>query len=510
VAENAVSAELRYPGDRVMRQFVRTSQTVGLTLYVVFACACSTFGQDRRDSGILELRSGSGFGLAPLPSADLSIRSDEAPIPATSNQPHATFNGPTALDDLIARALANNREIQAARFHAQSLSARVPQAKSLPDPTLMTTVFLEEIQTAAGPQQAAMSLSQKFPWFGKRALRSQVAYYDSMAAYSRVASTELKVIEQVKRAYFDLYFVQNAVAETRRLERPLKDVIAVAKTKYETSAGKVGLESVFQAQVELAKLKTDLVKLEEAERQAQARLAGVMHLPPRTEIEAVRSFDRSRSQDMVATLVGLAESCQPEYEAFRREMARDRAAVDLACRNYWPDITTSFNWYEMGTEGLSPVSNGRDAFSIGVGVNLPIYRQRLSAAVQEAESKLCATARRYDAVRDRFQTEIETLHSQYREHYRTLTILESETLPRAEETLKLALESYRAGRAGFQQLMDVYRTLLRYRIDLHRHLALSEQALASLEKAVGCAVISQEATSSPHGSVSVRPPLPAP
>jgi len=80
----------------------------------------------------------------------------------------------------------------------------------------VTTVFLEEIQTASGPQEVALSLSQKFPWFGKRALRSQIAYHDAMATYSRVTSTELKVIEQVKRAYFDLYFIQAAVKENRR------------------------------------------------------------------------------------------------------------------------------------------------------------------------------------------------------------------------------------------------------------------------------------------------------
>jgi cobalt-zinc-cadmium efflux system outer membrane protein len=83
------------------------------------------------------------------------------------------LSGPTALDILIGYALANNPEIQAARYSAQSLGARVPQANSLPDPTLMATAFLEEIQTAAGPQEVAMSLSQKFPWFGKRALRAR-------------------------------------------------------------------------------------------------------------------------------------------------------------------------------------------------------------------------------------------------------------------------------------------------------------------------------------------------
>ena len=405
------------------------------------------------------------------------------------------FQGPTAVDRLVAYALANNPEIQAARFHAQSRRARVPQARSLPDPSLVTTVFLEEVQTAAGPQQVAMSLSQKFPWFGKRAARSRVAYYDAMAAYARLASTELEVVEQVKRAYFDLYFAQNAIAETRRLEQPLEDVIAVARSQYETSAGKVGLESVFQAEVELAKLTTDLVRLEEGRRQARARLAGVMHLPSRTDVEAIDTVDRREVEQEVETLVGMADSYQPAFEASRREVARDRAALYLARREYWPDVTASLNWYEMGDGGLSPVANGRDAYAIGVGVNLPICRQRLDAAVREAENRLRATARRFDALRDQFRTEIETLHAQFREHHRTLQILEADVLPRAEETLRLTLESYRAGRADFQQLMDVYRTLLRYRVDLHRHLALSQQAVASLERAVGCAVTSQHAAS---------------
>jgi outer membrane protein TolC len=320
----------------------------------------------------------------------------------------------------------------------------------------------------------------------------------------------LRVIEQVKRAYFDLYFVQNAITETRQLERPLEDVINVARTKYETSAGKVGLESVFQAQIELAKLKTDLVKLEQAKRQARARLAGAMHLPPRTPIEALDSINRNHVDNEAETLVGLAESCQPEYEAYRREIARDRSAVDLACRRSWPDVTMSFNWYEMGEGGISPVSNGRDALSIGVGVNLPIYRQRVNAAVCEAEDRLCATARRYDAARDQFQTEIETLHARFRVHHRTLKILESDILPRAEETLRLTLESYRAGRASFQQLMDVYRTLLRYRVDLHRHVALGEQALASLERAVGCAVTSHESVLPAREPETLPPPVPRP
>ena len=403
----------------------------------------------------------------------------------------STFSGPVAVDVLVAHALAHNPNIRAARLTAQSLGARVPQVKSLPDPTLMATTFLEEIQTAAGPQQVALSLSQKFPWFGKRELRSQVAYYDALAAYSRAASTELQVVEEVKQAYFDLYFAQKAESETRQLQKPLEEVIAVGRAKYETGSGKVGLENVLQAEVELARLKIELIALAESRRRAQARLAGSLHLPPETSIAALDSLPPENIHGEVETLIGLANTCQPAYAASNREIARDRASVNLAKQEFWPDVTATLNWYEMGDEGLSTVANGRDAFALGVGINLPIYRSRLDAAVREAENKLCATVRRYESVRDRHQTEIETLSAQFREHDRTRQLLESEVLPRAAEALTLVLESYRVDRAGFQQWIDVYRTLLRYRIERHRHLALSQQALASLERAVGCAVTSQ-------------------
>ena len=89
--------------------------------------------------------------------------------------------------------MANNPAIQAARYRARSLGARVPQADSLPDPQFVTTTFLEAIQTAAGPQELSMSLGQKFPWFGKLALRGDAAYYESTAAYARLAAVELRL-----------------------------------------------------------------------------------------------------------------------------------------------------------------------------------------------------------------------------------------------------------------------------------------------------------------------------
>jgi outer membrane protein TolC len=81
--------------------------------------------------------------------------------------PSPVFGREASLDDLIRFALANNPEIQVVHMQAHALEARVPQVRALDDPMLMTTTFLEPIQTAAGPQDVILNLSQKVPWFGK-------------------------------------------------------------------------------------------------------------------------------------------------------------------------------------------------------------------------------------------------------------------------------------------------------------------------------------------------------
>ena len=295
------------------------------------------------------------------------------------------FSNPAPVEQLVQYALANNPEIRAARYHAGALSSRVPQAASLPDPNLLTTAFMEEIQTAAGPQQLAMSLSQKFPWFGKRSLRSEVANYDAVAAYARVMVAELQVTEEVKKTYYDLYFVDRAIEETGKIEQLLKDVVEVAERRYQTGAGQTGLEDVLQVRNELSKLRMSLIQLEQSRRQLQARLLATLHVRQPVPIETERNIDRAGLSQRAEVLIGLVEGWQPELEARRHELARDRTAIEVAQREYWPDVTMSVNWFEIGSTGLSPVANGRDAFSMGVGVNLPIYRGRLDAAVREAQ-----------------------------------------------------------------------------------------------------------------------------
>lgn len=395
-------------------------------------------------------------------------------------------SSPVAVEPVVAYALANNPEIQAASFHARALAARVPQVTTLPDPQLMSLIFLESIQTAAGPQELSLSLSQQFPWFGKLALRGNVASYEAAAAFARVVAEELRVLEQVKRQYYAVYFFARATDTTRALEAPLKDIIESARTRYETAIGG-GLESVLQAQVELSNLQARLIELRQQKDEAQARLAGLLHLPPYIKIEPLQRIQLEALAE-AEKLVALVDQCQPELNARRQEIARDRASVALARRQYYPDVAMTFNWYAMSEPGLSPVANGDDAFALGVGANLPIYRKRLDAAVREAQFRAAQSTQRYTAAVDQYSSEVLALYNQFVQHQDVLDLLEREIIPRAEQTLELSVEGYRVGRVTFQQMIANYQALLNFRIQRYQRHMLREQTVASLQRAVGCAI----------------------
>jgi outer membrane protein TolC len=411
------------------------------------------------------------------------------------------------IDGLVAYAVANNPQIAVARFRADVLISRVPQVQSLEDPQVTTTAFLHAIETAAGPQDLALSLSQKIPWFGKLACRGNVAHNEAQAAYQDLAAVELNVIEQVKLAYLELYFLARAIEVNRQLQPRLKDVVEITRTKYQTNAQDTGLESVLQAEVALARLRTTMVELEQAEVRARAQLAQAIHLPDGAEIVAPKELEISLVPERVHALLGMIEVCHPQLEARRYEIARDQAAVGLAQRNYYPDFKVVFNWYAIGSEGLSPFATGDDAYSIGVGLNLPIYLKRLNATLDEAQFKLAESCQNYQVTWDTAFAEVKQLHARATEHDRVLRILETEILPKARQTLDLSIEAFRLGRIGFQQMIDNYEDYLRYEIDYHMRKTRREQAVASLERAVGCAVA--------HWPVGLQelpstPPLPEP
>lgn len=146
--------------------------------------------------------------------------------------------------------------------------------------------------------------------------------------------------------------------------------------------------------------------------------------------------------------------------------------------------------------------------TVGMGVNVPIYRKRLNAGVRQAEANAVATAREYDSLRDATLEQVLDLFAQAQSQQELLTLFEEDILPKARQTLEVSTPAYNVGQIDFLTLLDNFRQLLRYEVSYRRLEASLHQTLAELERVLGGSVAEpREQISSPDESM---PPPAAP
>jgi outer membrane protein TolC len=393
------------------------------------------------------------------------------------------LEGPHPVEEYIQFALGQNPDIHAARKRMEAFAHQVPVAASLQDPMLGMTFFPEQVQTAAGQQEFALNVSQKLPWHGKLDTRADVAESQTNIARAQLAAVELATIEQVKRAYYELYFIQQAIAVTEAEQSLLGEIRDVANTRY--IAVQTSQQDVLRAELEIFNVENELIRLRQRLESAQARLARVLHITPQTKVRALDRVQPEQVPEDLEWLQRQAVAARPELHAQLAALERDQQAVALARLDYMPDVTLGAGWIDVATAGISPVANGRDSFLITTGVNLPIYRKRLDSSVRSAEAKAVSTARAYDSLRDATLEEVMDLFAQAQSQQDLLTLFRIDILPKAQQTLEVSSRAYRAGEVDFLQLIDNWRQLLRYEISYRRLEASLRQTLAELERVVG-------------------------
>ena len=124
------------------------------------------------------------------------------------------LNEASGLNDYLAYAALNNPQLEAAFNRWKAALEMVSQARTLPDPRFNYGYFIQEVETRVGPQEQRVGLSQMFPWFGKLKLRGEAALEGANAAQQQYEAAKLKLFDEVKQAYYELYYVGRAICVT--------------------------------------------------------------------------------------------------------------------------------------------------------------------------------------------------------------------------------------------------------------------------------------------------------
>ena len=388
------------------------------------------------------------------------------------------------LGEVVALALEKNPGIIAAKERWESSLNKPTLVSSLPDPVLKGTYFLKEIETRNGPMEKGFSLSQKFPWIGKLSTRKKVAESEADIVKADYESTRLRVIYQVKEAFFDLYWVHRAIAITRANMNILGQLEGLIRTKYIT--GEAAQQDLLKVQIELLRLQNDLNTFRDMESVVKVKLNSLLGRPPDAPLGKPEGIRFKRFKVSLDELYGYGRRGSPEMKIKRRMIERWKLKKHLAKLDYFPDVTMGVQYREV-SRGDSPMAphNGQDVWSVMLKINLPIWLQKRRAGVVLAEKEVLAGLSSYRDREERLVSAIKEAYFRAKTAQRDVILYRESLIPRAEQSLQIAKEDYRAGKSGFLDLIDSQRVLLRFQLSYEKALVEFRKSIARLERIVG-------------------------
>lgn len=382
-----------------------------------------------------------------------------APLPALGTN--------ATLATLLTYAMLNQPRVEVAYYDYAAAVERTTVERSLPDPRLTLELDIQSAVTTVMP-----GLWVDMPWVKKLRLRADRVSAESQAKYHVFETAVFQTAFEVKRAFHQLYFLNERLLINRETLDLMNEMEQVARAQNEVA--KVTLQDVLRAQMDQDRLRTEIANLEDMRNPLLAQLKTALGMSASQPNPPVPARLESAPLDLDGDkLLTVAMERNPRLKAIEAEVRQGEVSIRLAEQSKRPD-------FNMGVEldaKAAPLMTRPT-----LGVTLPIWRDKIAAEIAAAQSARLSAAARLSAEQIQLAAEFASKSFAYRESTRNVKLLTDALLPKAQLALDVARAGYGAGRVDFINLQDARRTWLEFRLAcvdarLQRELALAELSL---------------------------------
>jgi cobalt-zinc-cadmium efflux system outer membrane protein len=380
-------------------------------------------------------------------------------------------------DDVVARVLARNLSVEAAKHRLEAARAERIGARLRPNPSL--TVGADNVRVS-GPTptgelyEVSTTLSQPIELGDKRDRRQEVADLTVAVAEAQVADVLQHRLIEAQRAFYEALLARDARARARDIREGYDRLVNSTRTRLET--GDVAEGELIKARLERARADVTLAQADLGYRQAVIRL-----------LDLLGETDFAPERQVLGDLT--LPPPPPDLTALRTIAGRDRPSVVAADRSAQLAARRVVLERSKATPDVSPFVGYRrvgenNTVLFGITIPLPLSdRNQAAIARASAEEKVAhAEAAQH---RQRVLAEVESAWAAWQTARTRVAAVESGLLPQATESLEIATAAYRDGAVGLLEYLEAQRTLADVRGEHARSLFEAQAARLMLELAVG-------------------------
>ena len=404
-------------------------------------------------------------------------RSEEKKLPAEQ------------LPALIAIAVTNNPELKASESRWHMFASKVKQAGALDDPMVMFKmqnmvarkpwVFNQDPQSAK-----VIGISQQLPFWGKRALRKEVARHEAESYKWAVEERKLELTRMVKENYYQLWSVDKQLEIIGKNLKLLTDVVAVTELKY--SIGQGVQQDIFKAGLEKSKMIDMQITLQQQRKSLEANLNYLLCRSGNTPIGPVADFTLPSVTLSPEQLNTIATEQRPQVKSLTSIENKTAASLRLAKKEFYPDFNISLEYMFRDRVSTDMATDpGDNMVSLGVTFNIPFQQEKRREMQAESAFERTMATEELHALKNSISYTITETLAQLERRRKLAELYKGGIIPQAEQSLESALISYRVSKVDFLTLLDSRMNLFTYERELYESQAEYMMKLAQLEATIG-------------------------
>jgi len=381
-------------------------------------------------------------------------------------------------DELKMIAFENNAELKTLFHQWRSVLSNIAVARSLPNPLLSYTEYLEEVQTRVGPQKRKVMISQMIPWFGTLSLRGDATSKKAVLLNHKIEMVELEILKKIKGNVYDLILIDQKIDINQGHETTLKDLEKSLKGL--VASGKTNLANVLRVQVEIDKLEDRILTLKAMKEPYIRNLESVIN---RKLQKALPSIMTSGTIPAEHILIEQYKKNNPEWKINKTIQNLAGINVNLAKKKNYPDLGLGVTWIE--TESTTMANSGDDPLMLTFNFSLPLWRKKINSEITSSQEVLKSYQYQSNDLYNKFLDKLKLLLFKIEDTNRKIKLYENSLIEKSKTAYIALKKSHESGETTFQNVLDAERVLLKFMLDIEISKVEREKSIIELESIVG-------------------------
>lgn len=321
-----------------------------------------------------------------------------------------------------------------------------------------------------------LSLTQPVYTSGRLSLANRQAELNYQRTKQNLQRTQNEVIFQVKQSFYSVILAEGNVEITEKALHQARAHLEVVESFYRS--GRASRLDLLRAKVEVANIRSDLIKTKNNLNLARERLASLLSVPSSSlKLEGELEFE-----PLGLTLdeaIGKAFSTRSDLKALKLQKDMAKISLHLAKVKNMPSLSLVGNY-----EYSSNADSWEGSWNANLVLSFPLFDAKSEAIVEQRKSQMEQVDLAIKQLKDAIRLQVKEALWEMQAARESLSAQEK-NIQQAKEVLSIAEARYKSGTITQLELLDAQVALTRARLGYTKALYDYNSAKAALIKAVG-------------------------